>query len=68
MLSNEHGALLSRHGLVRESVYAGLPERTRQFIHLTYARHLREAGSDALGADGSSWSGVIERLQGPATT
>jgi predicted ATPase len=48
MLSSEHGALLFRHGLVRESVYAGLPARTRQFIHLTCARHLREAGSDAL--------------------
>jgi len=48
MLSSSRGALLFRHGLVRESVYAGLPERTRQFIHLMCARHLREAGSDAL--------------------
>ncbi len=48
LLSSEHGALLFRHGLVRESVYAGLPERTRQLIHLTCARHLRDAGCDAL--------------------
>jgi DNA-binding CsgD family transcriptional regulator len=48
MLSSEQGALVFRHGLVRESVYADLPERTRQFIHLACARHLREAGCDAL--------------------
>jgi DNA-binding CsgD family transcriptional regulator len=48
MLASSDGALAFRHGLVRESVYAGLPARTRQFIHLTCARHLREAGSDAL--------------------
>jgi len=48
MLSRERGSLLFRHGLVRESVYADLPERTRQFIHLTCARHLRESGHDAL--------------------
>lgn len=48
VLSSEHGAVLFRHGLVRESVYADLPERTRQLIHLTCARHLRESGYDAL--------------------
>ena len=48
MLSSEQGALLFRHSLVRESVYADLPERARQFIHLTYARHLRQSGYDAL--------------------
>jgi DNA-binding CsgD family transcriptional regulator len=48
MLSRERGAVLFRHGLVRESVYADLPERTRQFIHLTCARHLRDSGYDAL--------------------
>ena len=44
MLSRERGSLRFRHGLVRESVYADLPERTRQFIHLTCARHLRGLG------------------------
>ncbi len=48
LLSSEDGALLFRHSLVRESVYADLPERTRQFIHLTCARHLRDVGCDAL--------------------
>jgi hypothetical protein len=48
LLSSEHGALLFRHGLVRESVYADLPERSRQFIHLTCARHQRDVGCDAL--------------------
>jgi DNA-binding CsgD family transcriptional regulator/tetratricopeptide (TPR) repeat protein len=48
MLSSEQGAVRFRHGLVRESVYADLPQRTRQFIHLTCARHLRESGCDAL--------------------
>jgi DNA-binding CsgD family transcriptional regulator/tetratricopeptide (TPR) repeat protein len=48
MLSSEQGTLRFRHGLVRESVYADLPPRTRQFIHLTCARHLRESGCDAL--------------------
>jgi DNA-binding CsgD family transcriptional regulator len=48
VLSRERGSLLFRHGLVRESVYADLPERTRQFIHLTCARHLRHSGYDAL--------------------
>jgi DNA-binding CsgD family transcriptional regulator len=48
VLSSERGSLLFRHGLVRESVYADLSERTRQFIHLTCARHLRDSGHDAL--------------------
>ena len=48
VLSRERGSVLFRHGLVRESVYADLPERTRQFIHLTCARHLRDSGYDAL--------------------
>jgi DNA-binding CsgD family transcriptional regulator/tetratricopeptide (TPR) repeat protein len=48
MLSRERGSVLFRHGLVRESVYTDLPERTRQFIHLTCARHLRSSGHDAL--------------------
>ena len=48
VLSSERGSLRFRHGLVRESVYADLPERTRQFIHLTCARHLRDSGCDAL--------------------
>jgi DNA-binding CsgD family transcriptional regulator len=48
ILSRERGCLQFRHGLVRESVYADLPERTRQFIHLSCARHLRDCGHDAL--------------------
>jgi DNA-binding CsgD family transcriptional regulator/tetratricopeptide (TPR) repeat protein len=48
MLDSEQGTLRFRHGLVRESVYADLPQRTRQFIHLTCARHLRDSGYDAL--------------------
>ena len=48
MLSSEQGALRFRYSLVRESVYADLPQRTRQFIHLTCARYLRDAGCDAL--------------------
>src|SRR6202012_629908 len=48
VLSSEHGAVLFRHGLVRESVYAHRRERPRQLIHLTCARHLRESGYDAL--------------------
>jgi DNA-binding CsgD family transcriptional regulator/tetratricopeptide (TPR) repeat protein len=52
VLSSERGAVLFRHGLVRESVYADLPERTRQLIHLTCARHLRESGYDALAVAG----------------
>ena len=48
MLNSERGSLSFRHGLVRESVYTDLPERTRQFIHLTCARHLRDSGCDAL--------------------
>ena len=48
MLNRERGTLRFRHGLVRESVYADLPQRTRQFIHLTCARHLRDSGFDAL--------------------
>jgi DNA-binding CsgD family transcriptional regulator/tetratricopeptide (TPR) repeat protein len=48
LLSSERGAVLFRHDLVRESVYADLPERTRQSIHLSCARHLRDVGYDAL--------------------
>jgi DNA-binding CsgD family transcriptional regulator len=48
MLSSEYGALRFRHGLVRESVYAGLPDRSRRRIHLACAWHLRKSGYDAL--------------------
>jgi DNA-binding CsgD family transcriptional regulator len=48
MLSSARGSVHFRYGLVRESVYADLAPRTRQVIHLICARHLREAGCDAL--------------------
>jgi hypothetical protein len=48
VLSSEYGALRFRHGLVRESVYAGLPDRSRRRIHLACAWHLRKSGYDAL--------------------
>jgi DNA-binding CsgD family transcriptional regulator/tetratricopeptide (TPR) repeat protein len=48
ILSSERGTVRFRHSLIREAVYADLPERTRQSTHLACARHLREAGYDAL--------------------
>jgi DNA-binding CsgD family transcriptional regulator len=48
ILSSERGTVRFRHNLIREAVYADLPERTRQSIHLACARHLRTSGYDAL--------------------
>ena len=48
ILRSERGTVSFRHSLIREAVYADLPERTRQSTHLACARHLRASGYDAL--------------------